>query len=228
MKKILLLCLMILLCAGCQAQYNITINEDLTVNETLQATEGSDFFARYPKSSTGRVVGFILEPHLDTLNENNYIVDNIVTTNKGGAIVKKKFKSLEEYKDSSILTSQFTKNLTYSKNGSAVTLSAKGKFSKEEQNQDVIAIDTGSISITVPFKVTNHNADEVVDNVYTWNFGENDIDEREIKMTFDSSKINKKINYVPFIIVGVIGVLLICIFFVYNKVVAQRASINEI
>ena len=42
MKKVFLMTIMMLLCVGCEAKYNITFNDDLSVKETLNATEDKD------------------------------------------------------------------------------------------------------------------------------------------------------------------------------------------
>ena len=44
MKKIFLLIPLILLITGCRVKSNITINKDLTVKETINMTETSEYF----------------------------------------------------------------------------------------------------------------------------------------------------------------------------------------
>ena len=113
MKKIILILLMIGLCCGCQVNYQLEINKDLSVQENLKATKDSSFFEEYENSSMGRVVSLIIRPYLDTLNDNKYNVNNLITDSYGGVTINKKYKSLNEYSKNTILSSQFTDNIEY-------------------------------------------------------------------------------------------------------------------
>lgn len=227
-KKFVFIVFIIILCSGCRAEYNLTINDDLSVEENVLATEDSEFFEEYEKSSMGRVVGFILEPYLNTLNENSYTTNSYITNSRSGATIMKKFNSIEEYANSNLFSSQYAENVNYSKDGNEITLSVKGNFSKAEQDQTRFPIDEAAISIKLPFKVIENNADKVDGDVYTWIFTENDTQEREIKIIFDKSKIKKDINYwYVGIVIGII-ILLIVLFMVYNKIRSKRNNVNEI
>lgn len=227
-RKFVFIFLIIILCSGCRAEYNLTINDDLSVEENVLATEAEDFFKEYEKSSIGRVIGFILEPYLTTLNENNYTTNTYITSGRSGATISKKFDSLEEFAKSTIFASQYTDKVDYTKDGNKITLSVKGRFSKADQDQTRFPIEEAAISIKLPFKVIDNNADKVDGDVYTWLFDKKDTEEREIKITFDGSKINKSFNYWYIgIIIGII-ILLIMLFMVYNKVKSKRNNVNEI
>lgn len=225
--NLLIIFALIFLCAGCKADYNINIDKDLKVKETTRATEDNSFFGEYEKSSVGRVIGFILEPYLETLNENNYVTESYVGSKSGGAIFTKEFSSLEDYVNNNLMASQYTDKINYSKKGNKITLTAKGEFSKAEQDQTRFPIDTANVSITLPFDVTEHNADIVDGDTYTWKFKKTDT-ERDIKITFDSSKIVKDINYGPIIIIIVIVILLIGGYLMYNNINQKRKEENKI
>ncbi len=227
-RKFLFIIFIIILCSGCRAEYNLTINDDLSVEENVLATEDEEFFEEYEKSSMGRVVGFILEPYLDTLNENGYVTNSHITSARSGATISKHFDSVEDYANNTIFASQYSDKVNYSKDGNQITLSIKGQFSKAEQDQTRFPIDEAAISIKLPFKVIENNADKVNGDVYTWLFDENDTKEREIKIIFDKSKIKKDINYwYVGIVIGII-ILLIVLFMVYNKVRSKRDNVNKI
>lgn len=227
-RKFLFIIFIIILCSGCRAEYNLTINDDLSVDENVLATEDEEFFKEYEKSSIGRVVGFILEPYLDTLNENDYVTNSHITSGRSGATFSKKFSSIEEYANNNLFSSQYAENVDYSTDGNKITLSVKGQFSKAEQDQTRFPIDEAAISIKLPFKVIENNADKVNGDVYTWIFTENDTKEREIKITFDKSKIKKDINYLYVgIVIGII-ILLIVLFMVYNKIRTKQNNVNKI
>ena len=227
-RRFVFMVIMLLLCVGCRAEYNLTINDDLSVEENVLATEDSEFFEEYEKSSVGRVISIILAPHLDLLNENDYVTNSHITSGRSGATIMKKFSSVEEYANSNLFSSQYAENVNYSKDGNKITLSVKGNFSKAEQDQSRFVVDEAAISIKLPFKVIENNADKVDGDVYTWIFTENDTKEREIKITFDKSKIKKDINYLYVgIVIGII-ILLIVLFMVYNKIRSKRNNLNKI
>ena len=145
-----------------------------------------------------------------------------------GCLRSKHFDSVEDYANNTIFASQYSDKVNYSKDGNQITLSIKGQFSKAEQDQTRFPIDEAAISIKLPFKVIENNADKVNGDVYTWLFDENDTKEREIKIIFDKSKIKKDINYwYVGIVIGII-ILLIVLFMVYNKVRSKRDNVNKI
>ena len=60
MKKNALLIMILLFLVGCEARYNITINEDLTVDESIVGLENNEFYERYYNSSKERVINFVI------------------------------------------------------------------------------------------------------------------------------------------------------------------------
>ena len=73
-KKFVLIIALLFICAGCDVKYTLNIDKDLKLKETVAATEPTSFFEEYPKSSKGKVISDILEPHLDILN--NQMIQN--------------------------------------------------------------------------------------------------------------------------------------------------------
>lgn len=227
-KKLILIVFMLMLCCGCQANYKLTINEDLSVEEELMATKDASFFAEYKNSSMGRVVSSILSPHLDTLNDNNYVVNNYITSSRGGVIINKTYENLDSYSNDTIYISQFTDKISYNKNGNKITLSAKGNFSHAEQDQERIPVDRASITINVPFNVIENNADKVEGNNYTWIFTEDDNKEREIKLVFDKSKMSGDSSISIVILVIGLVILLVVGFILYNSIRKKREMVNKV
>ncbi len=230
MKKILLIVFMVLICAGCEANYTIKFDGDLNVEERLRALEDAEFFKQYENSSAGRVVGFILEPYLDELNNKGYTTETHITNQDSGVFINKKYKSLEEYIKSTILANEFTDKINYEVDGDKVTLSAVGKFSTGGQDQTHFSVDEGSITINIPFKVIEHNADEVDGDDYTWNIDGKKGEQRELKLVFDKSSFKNGTSdkFSPIIFLVIAGVLLIGGFMLYNKIKGKRENVNQI
>jgi hypothetical protein len=83
-------------------------------------------------------------------------------------------------------------------------------------------LDSVNISITLPFKVIENNADIVDENTgtYTWNYTKNESG-KNIELIFDTSKIaSKPVSNIVYIIFGVVSVILaigIYIYYSYKK-----------
>jgi len=228
MKKIILILLMIGLCCGCQVNYQLEINKDLSVQENLKATRDSSFFEEYENSSMGRVVSLIIRPYLDTLNDNKYNVNNLITDSYGGVTINKKYKSLNEYSKNTILSSQFTDNIEYKEDGNKVYLSAKGKFSHSEQDQTKFPVNDATISITVPFKVTENNADTVDGNTYIWEFDSKDDKEREIKLVFNKEKMSDDNSLTVIIGILILIILVTGGLIMFKQFKDKKESANDI
>ena len=71
MKKKIILILLLFLCFGCKAKYNILINPDLSVEENIIGLENEEFYERYYKSTKERVINFVVYTVNDYLEENN-------------------------------------------------------------------------------------------------------------------------------------------------------------
>lgn len=229
MKKFILILLMIGLCCGCQVKYQVNINEDLTVEERVRATRSAEFFEGYENSSVGRVVGIILRPYLDTLNENEYVVNNYITETNSGVTINKKYSSLDEYAKNTIFISQFGDKINVTKDGSKITISTKGQFSYSEQDQSRIPVNSASISIKIPFKVIENNADSVNGDVYTWNFKSTESKERKIELVFDKDKIASDSNGLG-VIIGVVILVIILIvgLIAFKNFKEKKESVNKI
>lgn len=223
MKKILLSIILILISTGCSVKYNIKIDRNMKIKETVTGLETAEFFAQYEKSSIRRVISFILEPHLEYLNNNNYSVNNVLGTESGVEITKE-YQNFDSYiknldtNDSLELNERayqsLGSNFNYMKEGNIVTIQFNGKLPGDDtQNQEVFRIDDADISITLPFVVEEHNADsyDKKTNTYTWRL-DRENPEKEILIKFDKSKL--KIDYLKYIILGV--VIFVGIFIIYQ------------
>ncbi len=220
---------MIFLCVGCKANYTLEIDKDGKVKESVNITENAEFFERYTNSSTGRVISFILEPYIDVLNENDYDFSNYISDENSGVSIKKNYDSIDDYVNKNIFYTQFTNKINLSKDGKKVSINFKGNFSSSGQDQSRVPVNDATITIKLPFKVIENNADSVDGQNYTWIFKNNNEEEREIKIVYDSSKITKESDStLVFIFLGVIVGLLVIGFLVYNNMNARKKSANRI
>ena len=224
-KKILFIIFIIVICTGCNVKYSLTINKDNTIEESIYASEDYSFFENYPHSSVGRVISFLIEPYLDKLNSNEYSVETNVKSKSGGVSISKTFDSIEEYSKNTLFYNQYTDKIDCNVDGNIVTLTVKGKFVGETQNQSKFPVSSAEIKINVPFKVLESNADIVDGNEYIWNV---DKTEREIKIVYDKSKENKKSDYTSIIIICAIIAITIISLIIFMKINSKKEFVNKV
>jgi len=231
MKKNLIFTLMIIfLCCGCTVSYTIEIDENLGVKESAKALEDAEFFNQYTNSSVERIIGFLLEPNLDYLNENKFVVDYIKNEEEAGVNISNSYSSIEEYIKTSKLYEQYGEKLEYIEEDNKITLKIKGEFLDEEQVQsEKYLIDSGEISIVLPNRtVIEHNADVVDEenNKYTWNLEDSD-DVRELYITFNK-KVNSEFPLVEVIAIVAFVSVMIASYFIWKLIAKRKDSVDKI
>lgn len=222
-NKIILLILVTLLFSGCSVKYNLSINDDLTVNENIIASEGTYEL----KTKTGQDPK-VAANSLFELYKIEDIEYNISTTSDSNTTseVSTSFNSLEEYED--YFKSDIIEKVNITKKDSYITLEYKQDVALTEYASRSLIYDSIEVNIEVPFKVTKHNADSVKGNTYTWNI-KKDGKLKDIKITFnkDETDVSKKINlfgffeinvkYSVLFAVGLVVIILAIIGFVYTN-----------
>lgn len=210
MKKIIILVFMCLFCVGCQAKYQITINDDLTVNEDITGLEDESFYDNYYKSTKERVISFMTETKDEYLNEIGYSKQIVSYGDLTGALFSHKFSSIEEYFEKSEAYTQFYDKWHHEIKDGVVTISLENQLLRNEDSIERYVIDECEVSITLPFKVKKSNADSVNKNTntYTWNL--TDDESKDIYIKFDTNKIatNKENKYIDYLIIGVIFIVI--------------------
>lgn len=219
-KKLFLVAIIFLLC-GCSVEYDLTINNDLSVNEKVIA-----------KENTNRMK---VKTSLDEKESVNYLYkmfdrEGLKTTissktsgNDTIASVTGSHDSLEDFV-SNFSSDIFSVN-DIEKDGSIVTLT----FNQEQVLDSNLAkspvYDDIVVNITVPFEVTYNNASSVKKNTYTWKINK-DEEKKQIKISFDEEKYKNKlkvkigdntvnISYGIIVLASLIGIILFIILFVY-------------
>ena len=237
MKKVILALLCVIILSGCKAEYNITFDKKMNVDEELFGYENDEFYDSYTNSSYNRVISFILEPSLDYFNNNDYSIKTGDFDGNKGAKINRSFNNFNEYKEiygaaqlyevSSKSEDPEIRKTSLEKLAECYTQlnNTDGHINTDEQNQEKYYVSDLKLNITLPFEVKDSNADSVNKNTYTWNFNKEN-NNREIVLSFDKNKI--KVDYTMYIIFGSIAlVLIIIVMFFYFKV-KNRDKLNEI
>ena len=196
--KYIVISVLLLLVTGCSGNYNVKINEDMSVNEELYLTiENKE--GLYQKT-------------LKIFNDNNikekdYEVvlsdDNLKITYNAS------YNSIEEYILNSKVYHQLIDNIELNKSNNYVDLYVNEKLKLSNSNMkqngtNLTDLDVLQVNIENPFEVNFSNAELVTDNVYTWTIKNGDI-EKNIQMQFKPS-----LDIFPYRQVIVLSVVIIC------------------
>ena len=196
--KYIVISVLLLLVTGCSGNYNVKINEDMSVNEELYLTiENKE--GLYQKT-------------LKIFNDNNvkekdyYLLlfdDNLKITYNAS------YNSIEEYILNSKVYHQLIDNIELNKSNNYVDLYVNEKLKLSNSNMkqngtNLTDLDVLQVNIENPFEVNFSNAELVTDNVYTWTIKNGDI-EKKIQMQFKPS-----LDIFPYRQVIVLSVVIIC------------------
>lgn len=228
-KSFIMILAVILLCCGCKAEYTITIKEDDSVIEQLKMLEDAEFFTQYNKSSVQRVLGNLIEPHLEYFNKYSYKIDELYYKEEAGYLIYNEFPSIEKYLTVTKIDNQYGGEISYVEDDGKITLKINGKLGIETQEvTEQYAVDEGIVNIKLPNrKVYQHNADSYDEesNTYTWNIN-NDKD-REISITF-AKKSTRVFPIVETLAIIIFVLVFIVAGYIGMKIVGKKDSINEI
>lgn len=208
MKKNIIVFIVVMMCFGCKANYQIKINKDLSVDEKITGLEDQDFYDRYYNSSKERVVKNVASFYEETIKNNGYKFSTVIDDDLYGGRVLKTYDSIEDYFNNSVAYKQYFASWNITKNDSLVEILLNDKLKPNGTGIDRYYVEEGTVNIKLPFKVIDHNADSVKNNTYSWNIDSNK--GNKIFLKFDSSKLaNGKENYM---LVYVITFTIIIIF----------------
>lgn len=187
MKKIkyLFLLLVIVLFTGCTVKYDLNIDDDLSVTESVKASDREDNVKTNTGMPSNKAVNYLFN-----IYKRDGISPNISSRIENGDIIGESsvsHKTIDDYADN--FTSDIFEKATLSKSGSLYTLTFKQTEKLSNTSSIVPIYDNVEVTITLPFKVKEHNADRAYGNTYTWRLKENQ-ELRNLKITFDTAKKN--------------------------------------
>ena len=225
MKKIkifIFLCLVLLL-SGCSVEYDLTLNDDLTVSEKVVATEKTKRMEALTKQKGKQAVNYLY----DMFKRNG---EDITLTSREDdyntyATVITSHEDINDY--ASKFSSDVFDNVNVTKDGNIITFSAEQKELLSSDTNYSLLYDDITVNITIPFEVTSNNADKVNGNTYTWNI-KKDSDYKTIEFSYkegnkkDEVNINVNnetynIHYGVVIAVGLVIIIGSIVLFVYIK-----------
>ena len=195
--KIFIIGILLILVTGCSGNYNLKINDDMSINEELYLTIDNSNNA-YTKT-------------LKIFKENNIPEDDyevVLSDNNVRITYNKKYDSIEEYLLNSKVYHELIDEIQFNKSNNYIDLYVNQKLKVSNDNgikmNGTNLVDL-QINIENPFDVNFSNAEIVNDNVYTWTIKKGDT-EKKIQMQFKPS-----LNIFPYKQVAVLSTVIVCI-----------------
>lgn len=227
LKKILIT-FIILITSGCSVEYNLNINEDNSVSETVVASEVTTKMESLTRLKGDIAVNYLFK--MFNRNDDLISVTSTSDTYNTYATAKRVYNDIDEYKDS--FKSDLFSNINVSKSDNTVMIYAKQKTKLTNDSSYSLIYDDVHIKIKIPYKVIENNADEVIGDTYIWNLSKND-DLKTVKISYlDNNKnnnmnikINNKIYSISYYIT-IIGLLALIIIFIIIIVYRKNKKNN--
>lgn len=182
MFEVILLCIFSILLSGCNAEYNLVIDDNNKVNEKVKVTIPNDLLLEEDES-----VGSVLDDSIDSYKHitkyKDYNFTKHVGKNNSYIIVSKDHKTLEEYSKSPLLKNVF-QNLNIVENENYTIFKTVGEYyydylygAESEGSGDPAETAMQNVEITIQLqnKLIECNADikDEKNNVYTWKLEDN-------------------------------------------------------
>lgn len=230
MKKNIILFLIIILLTGCSVKEKIYINKDLSVKEEISMSGTKQFFDTRYKMLPINVIKDILysNDRNKILEQNLYEYKIETTSNYPSVIAKKTYANLNNFTETTIFKKQYFNNFKVISNDNLITISATDYIKYEQGDLERYPISSCMISIKIPFVAIDNNADkyDARTNTYSWYINDKTND-KEIKLTFDKTKIYiyNLVLYISILIVIIL--IIIGIRFIF-KIKNQNKKVNRI
>lgn len=207
--KIFIIGILLILVTGCSGNYNLKINDDMSIDEELYLTIDN---TNNTYTKTLKIF------RKNNIPEKDYEV--VLSDNNVRITYNKKYDSMEEYILDSKIYHELIDEIQFNKSNDYIDLYVNQKLKLSNDNiksngTNLVDLDVLQINIENPFSVNYTNAEIVNDNVYTWTIKKGDI-EKKIQMQFKPS-----LNVFPYKQVAVLSTVIICsliiIFTIYRR-----------
>lgn len=213
MKKISIILFISLLLTGCSANYNLTIDQSLNINENINIV-GDDRFKMDESYTVDTMYDTILNTYSDSIDKtkiNN--VEKYLDNNNLSIKIDNSYPNSDELSKSYYFSLIYPNNFKWTTNENIITLNTDNVMNNlwvfMTDMEDDPLIKNLNINIKVPYTVTDHNADKVDEknNVYTWEYNFQTTN-KMISISFDKNNIfvveNKTVKILIYILIGLV------------------------
>ncbi len=247
-KKKLLILLSIFLITGCQAEYNIVIEDNVVKEELLvyetninkwNTIQGNNIltYQQYQQEYKDAPVGiYYNDQNIDgevgfNPNRNYYTIDLLSDNNKKGLSFNTDF-NINRYADSYIIRNCF-KNINILNQLDTISISTNNELSCMNYIDGLNKI---TINIKTSYNVLDTNAIRINDNTYTWIITKNNYMNSNIyikmskSINSNSSNDTKDTNVFNFQLIYLILVIVLLLlgFLIYNQIKKNSEEKNKI
>lgn len=188
-SKIFLILIFIIFTSGCSAQYNLSINEDSSINEVIIATERTDRLEARTKLKGEQAVNYLF--NMFTKENDRYSLNTKIKDFDTIATVSSTYKDIDEY--ARTFSNDIFDDVLVSKEGDYITINVNQKVELGGSSPTTPIYDSMDITIEVPFNVIDHNAKYVNGNLYKWEIRKNN-GLQNIRITYKNEDIPNEVN----------------------------------
>lgn len=205
--KILIFLFALMLFTGCSGNYDVKINNDLSVSEKLNlyVENNSDMYKK--------TVQIFEENKIKREKYDVRIVNNQINIK-----YREKFNSIDDYILNSKIYHQLYNDINYNRDNKTVDIYANEplKINDSFNISNSIDIDSLKINITNPFKTIVSNEDEINGDTYTWNINK-DTPKKAISMQFTLNNKGISIGNIITIVVLMTSIILLAVIITKNS-----------
>lgn len=205
--------LVLLFTTGCTVDYDLKINNDLSIEESFIAFDTKENLKEKKYNSFNDMIE--ANERLTIVDTDLYIINNYKKDNLLGATVKRKYTSLEEYVNQVNKYDLFLNKTTYTLSSDIATIKFSPVYEENKEFANIFYNIDANINIYIPFEVKEHNADSFDEskNIYTWNVKNYTKNNEELYVSFDTTKRNYSLgNYTSILIPILLGTVVLMIF----------------
>lgn len=226
-RKFVFICLIFVL-TGCSVEYDLTINEDNSINEKVIASENINKLESLTKKKSDQAVTYLFNMYKKK-NENIKLVSQEKRNTIYG-IATTQHSDIDEY--ATKFKSDVFNKVNVTRNNNIVTFIANQESKLGNDDNYSLIYDNIKINIYIPYKVIEHNADSVQGNIYTWEISKNQ-DLKTIKFSYSEDALKEKINLninnkmynINYAIIAISGIILVLL--IITIIVAIKNSKNN-
>lgn len=228
MKKRILIILTLLLLTGCTGEYNLTINGNTYKEEVIITGENNEEISNFNQEWKVPIDKKIYDLAGDESTEASDITSETYNYNINSNSIKFNYDfSMNKLINSTAVSICYDRLNITNYNGTTI-ISTSSKNTCFDKYQTLNSL---KINIKVDKPVVSNNADIVNGNIYTWNITK-DSANRSINLVLDNKTKDdeeiigdeipkeepKKKDYTLYIFCGILLVVMISVYFIFNKI----------
>ncbi len=221
--KIFIIFIFLLILSGCSVEYNLTINEDNTVNEKVVAEEKTKRMEALTRLKGNQAVTYLY--NIFKREDEDIKISSREDEDNTYATAITSHDNINDYV--SKFSSDVFENINIEKDNDVINFTASQSNLLGGNSSYGLIYDDITVNITIPFEVIDNNADSIKGNIYTWKINKSK-EYKTIKLSYKEGNkkdmINVKVNnntynisYGIIVVGAIILIIAFIVLFVYIK-----------